>query len=163
MALLIAAAALAGIVWGVLANQKLEARLRALEVAQASLESTNAGLKINVQRLLSSVTNLSGQEVDLMNSNLQHLLYGLGVSELTIARQDSGVRVAGRMVNGSTIRYRDATFRVKVGNVSKEFAIGILAPGSSGAFDVVLPNLPLENARLATFSFTGASAVEYAR
>ena len=97
-----------------------------------------------------------------MNPKLQYLSHGFAVSELNITRQDTAVLLQGRIINATTLRYRDATFRVKVGTSSKEFTISHLAPGSSGQFEVTLPNLPLENARTATFSHLSTS-VEYGR
>jgi hypothetical protein len=162
LALVIAAAALAGIVRMMVVTDKLEAKVKELEGSQAGNDAGKARLDRAVERLGNAVTLLSDEQADLMNSKLQHLRHGFAVSELAIARQESGVRVAGRLINSGSLRYRDATFRVKAGNSSKEFTISNLPPGSSGAFDVVLANVPLENARTATFSLV-SSAVEYAR
>lgn len=162
MALLIAAAALAGILHGVRVGNELETKVAALEAAQANNERTQGRLSRSVEVLGNAVTLLSDEQVDLNNSKLQHLRHGFAVSEIKIHRQDTGVLVEGRVINSGSLRYRDATFRIKVGNSASEFAISSLAPGSSGEFEVVLPNLALENARTATFSLT-SSAVEYAR
>jgi hypothetical protein len=162
LALVLAAAALAGIVRMMVSNDKLEAKVKELEASQASDDTAQARLGRSVDRLGNAVTLLSDEQVDLLNSKLQHLRHGFAVSELAVARQDSGVSVTGRLINSGSLRYRDATFRVKAGNSSQEFAISNLPPGSSGAFSVVLPNLPLESARTATVSLV-SSAVEYAR
>jgi hypothetical protein len=162
LALVIAAAALAGIVRMMVANDKLEAKVKELEGSQASDDAAHARLGRSVDRLGNAVTLLSDEQVDLLNSKLQHLRHGFAVSELAIARQDNGVNLAGRLINAGSLRYRDATFRVKAGSSSKEFTISNLPPGSSGEFQVVLANVPLENARTATVSLV-SSAVEYAR
>jgi hypothetical protein len=162
MALVLAAAALAGILYGVIVNQQLEARLKTLEATQAEGERTLRGLGRRVEALDKVATLLSGLQADLTSPALQPLSGGFAVTELKLARKDSGVVVAGRMVNTSSLRYRDVTFRIKVGNTSKEFEIGRLAPGGSDQFQAELANLPLENARLGTFSLV-SSAVEYDR
>jgi hypothetical protein len=162
MALVIAAAALAGILRGMTSLNQLETKVAALEASQAETEKARGRLSRSIEVLGNAVTLLSDEQVDLGNSKLQHLRHGFAVSELKIDRQDTGVLVQGRLINAGSLRYRDITFRVKVGNSAQEFAISSLPPGSSGEFDVVLPNLPLENARTATFSLV-SSAVEYAR
>jgi hypothetical protein len=162
LALVIAAAALAGILRGVMAGNQLDTKLAALEATQAADDRAHARLSRSIDVLGNAVTLLSDEQVDLGNSKLQHLRHGFAVSEIKSERQDTGVLVAGRMINSGSLRYRDATFRVKVGNTAQEFVIASLPPGSSGAFEVLLPNLPMENARTATFSLV-SSAVEYAR
>jgi hypothetical protein len=162
MALVLAAAALAGILYGMILNNQLDARIKALEATQAGDDRALSRLGRSVEALSSAVTLLSDEQADLTNSKLQHLRHGFAVSELKLTRHDTGVLVEGRMINTSSLRYRDATFRIKVGNSNKEFNIGSLAPGASDEFDAELPNLPMENARMATFSLV-SSAVEYAR
>jgi hypothetical protein len=162
MALVIAALALLGHLRSLLMDERMDARVKVLEAAQASNDRAQGRLGRSVEVLGNAVTALSDEQMDLTNPKLQHLRHGFAVSDLTIAREDTGVRVAGRLINTSSLRYRDATFRLKAANSSKEFSIGSLPPGSSGEFELVLPNLPLENARLATFSLL-SSAVEYAR
>lgn len=160
LALLVSAAALLCIIWMVTLKNQLDAKIAALEAAQSGDAWAHGRLNRSVDVLSNAVTLLSDEQVDLTNSKLQHLRHGLAVSELSIARQDTGVLVAGRLINATSLRYRDATFRVKVGNSSKEFPISNLPPGASDAFEIVLPNLPLENARTGTFSLV-SSAIEY--
>jgi hypothetical protein len=162
IALVIAAAALFAIVRAAKVMGELRGEMEALKATQATNESTSARLRRSVEALDRAVTLLSDEQVDLMNPKLQQLRHGFAISELAIARADTGVRVAGRMINAGSLRYRDATFRLKVESSSQQFTIDNLGPGDSGAFDVVLPNLPLERGRVATLSFV-SSAVEYAR
>jgi hypothetical protein len=161
--LVIAAAALAGLVRTMAVNDKLAAKVKELEASQTSDDRKTADLQGQVHRLGDAVTLLSAEQLDLMNSGLQQLRYGFAVSELAIARQDSGVAVAGRVINASAIGYRGAVFKMKAGNSSQQFSVPVLGSGSSAKFQVVLPNLPLENARTASFFFSGASAVDYER
>jgi hypothetical protein len=162
MALVLAAGGLFGILRVLMLSDRLETKIAALEASHTSDDRLHGRLSRSVEVLGNAVTLLSDEQVDMTNSKLQHLRHGLAVSELAIARRDSGVQVEGRLINASSLSYRNATFRVKVGSSSKEFTIGNLPPGSSGEFAIVLPNLPLENARTGTFSLV-SSAVEYNR
>lgn len=157
LALVIAAASLAGMLRIMMVNDKLESKLAALETNQASHDTS--GLKVRVERLGDAVTALADSQVDLMNSKLQYLRYGFAVSELALARKDSGVVVSGRLINASAVTHREVTFRIKAGNSSGEFAVANLLPGTSGPFEVTLPNVPLENARTATFSMISSAVV----
>jgi len=162
LALIIASAAMAGILKFVLAGNQVEQKLATLEEAKTADERAHSRLNRSIEVLGNAVTLLSDEQVDLGNDKLQHLRHGFAVSELKIDRRDTGVLVQGRLINASSLRYRDITFRAKVGNSAQEFTISNLPPGGSGEFDVVLPNLPLENARTATFSLV-SSAVGYDR
>jgi hypothetical protein len=162
MALVIAAAALLGILREVMVENQLENKVKALEATQAGDDRAHGRLSRSIEVLGNAVTTLSDEQTDLTNPKLQHLRHGFAVSELSLTRQDTGVVIAGRLINTSSLRYRDATFRVKVGSASKEFNIANLAPGASGEFEILLANTPLENAHTATFSFV-SSAVGYDR
>jgi hypothetical protein len=162
LSLVIAAAALFAIVRGAGVMGELRVQVEELKATQGGNEATSARLRRSVEALDRAVTMLSDEQVDLMNPKLQQLRHGFAVSELSIARRDTGVLVTGRVINVGSLRYRDATFRLKVEASSQQFTIETLAPGGSGLFEVVLPNLPLERARVATLSSV-SSAVEYAR
>jgi hypothetical protein len=133
-----------------------------LKASVDKLESGQARLLRSADVLSNAVTLLSDEQIDLTNGKLQHLRHGFAVSELHLARQDSGVVVSGRLINTSSLRYRGAIFRLKVGASAKEFPIDTLAPGSSGEFEVELQHLPLENARTATLSLV-TGGVDYQR
>jgi len=161
LAFVIAAASLAGMLRIMMVNDKLESRLAVLETAEGG-ESTATRVRDlgnQVARLGAAVTALTDEEVDLLNSKLQHLRYGFAVSELALSRKDNGVVVSGRLINASSVTHREVTFRIKAGNSSGEFAVANLQPGTSGAFEVTLPNVPLENARNARFSMVSSAVV----
>lgn len=160
MALVIAAASLLGILRGVMVESQLENKVKALEASQGGADNGRVRLGQRVEALSDAVTLLS-QQVDLTNPRLQYLRDGFAISELKVARQESGVLVAGRLINASSLGYRDVTFRVKAGPSSGEFTVDRLSAGSGGEFQVVLPKTSLENARLATFSLV-ASTVDLA-
>src|SRR5437870_1225046 len=162
LSLVIAAAALFSIVSAGQLVREIRGELAEVKAAQTAGERTRGRLTRSVDVLGNAVTLLSDEQIDLTNPKLQHLRHGFGVSEIRLERADTGVLVDGRMINASSLRYHDATFRLKVGSSAKEFAISNLPPGSSGTFEALLPNLPLESARTATLSLV-SSAVEYAR
>jgi hypothetical protein len=161
VALVIAAAALFGIVRGVKTLSDLEVKVAALEATQATDDRAHVRFNRQLEGIENAVTLLSDQQTDLTNPNLQRLRHGFAVSELKLTRQDTAVLVEGRIINLDNLRYRDPTFRLKVGDRSKEFPVDNLGPGASSEFDVTLPNLPIENARTGTFSLVSA-AIEYA-
>jgi hypothetical protein len=161
LALVISAASLLAIVRAGRVVGELKAQMQAVEASRAEVDRTSARLARSVDALESAVTLLSDEQVDLGNGKLQHLRHGFAVSELATRREDTGVRVTGRLINASTLVYKGATFRLKVGQSSAALSVDTLAPGGSGPFSAVLEKLPLESARVATLSFISA-AVEYA-
>jgi hypothetical protein len=84
LALVLAAAALAGIVRIMVLNDKLDAKVKELEASQAADDTAQARLGRSVDRLGNAVTLLSDEQVDLLNSKLQHLRHGFAVSELAV-------------------------------------------------------------------------------
>jgi hypothetical protein len=154
-------AALVAVVRGRKVVGDVPGQLQGLEEWRREVDRTTARLKHSVDVLSSAVSVLSDEQVELGNARLQPLRLGFAVSELRTEREDTAVRVTGRMINASSLGYRNATFRVKAGTSSAELTIDVLPPGGSGAFSVLLANLPLEGAHVATLSFVSA-AVEYA-
>jgi hypothetical protein len=161
VALVIAAASLLAIVRAGKVVGELQGEMQALRQARAEMDRTSGRLSRSVEALESAVTLLSDEQVDLGNGKLQHLRHGFAISELATEREDTGVRITGRMINASSLRYRGATFRLKTSTSSAELTIDTLAPGGSGSFSTLLARQPLEAARVATLSFVSA-AVEYA-
>lgn len=113
-------------------------------------------------RLSSAVALLSAEEVDLSSPKLQNLRHGFAVSELRMARKENGIVVSGRIVNGTTLHYRGATFRLRAGGKAKEFEVDELPPGGAGSFEVELPTVPIDETRGSTLSFV-TSNVQYGR
>ena len=162
VALVLAAAALLVIMWMRMLIGDLRAEVNELKTTATRDEGAAGRLSRQLEAMGAAVTALTDQQVDLGNPALQRLRYGFAVSELKTTRQDKGVLVEGRVINGTSLSYAEATFVIKAGNVSKEFTIEKLAPGGSRAFEVVLPNVPMENARTATLLVV-SSPPEYAR
>src|SRR2546423_875304 len=137
LALLVAAGSVPVIVRATMIMRRLEAEMHALQASRSDVDQQSARLTRSVDLLGNAVTTLSDEQVDLLDGKLQHLRHGFAVSELRTERQDTGVRVAGRMINTSSLRYKSATFRLRAGGSSAELTIDMLAPGGSGDFDVV--------------------------
>lgn len=163
VALLVSAVALLALVGATSRLEAVSTQVEGLKAALAKQEAAQARLERTAEVLSNAVTLLSDEQVDLTNQKLQHLRHGFAVSEVRLARRDSGVLVRGRLINTSSLRYRGVVFRLKVASSAKEFAIEEpLFPGASGVFEVSLANLPLDNARTATLSLMTAG-VDYER
>ncbi|HDO21995.1 MAG TPA: hypothetical protein ENG86_03940 [Nitrospirae bacterium] len=64
------------------------------------------------------------------------------------------------MINSSSLEQNKVRFRIKVNDVSREFTINKIKPGSSKAFSVEIPDVPFEEAREAEIKAL-ASSVAY--
>jgi hypothetical protein len=80
--------------------------------------------------------------VDLTRPEPQDIGHGFRVSRLSLVSVGSGVRVRGRMTNGSELEHDGARFEIGMAGRSSTFVIPVLAPGATADFRVEIPGVP---------------------
>ncbi|UCG78485.1 MAG: hypothetical protein JSV21_01220 [Nitrospirota bacterium] len=95
---------------------------------------------------LEKVTESLGKKVNLTIPSVQKIDTVFLVSKLKTEAYLTGVKITGLMINSSSLEHNDARFRITIGNVSREFAINKIKPGSSRKFVVEVPDVPFEKA-----------------
>jgi len=103
---------------------------------------------------------LGPQAIDLATSQLQDVGHGFLVSRLAATAHPNGVRIAGRIINTTSVRHRDLAFRIGLGGHAREFKINLISPGNSTSFAAVIPDASLDSNPAAEIEFL-SSTVNY--
>ena len=98
--------------------------------------------------------------LDLNFPDIQRIGDGFMVSQLSTESTADGVRVRGRVINSTAVRHRKARFQIGAGRQNATFEIGLISPGNSTGFEVLLPGLTPTAARRASIAYLG-STVNY--
>ena len=70
------------------------------------------------------------------------------------------MRIAGRMINTTSVRHRDLAFRIGLGEQTADFNVNLISPGNSTSFTAVIPDASLDQNPAAEIEFL-RSTVNY--
>ncbi len=132
---------------------------RQQETKQATLVSDVQDLQMRMINL-EKITESLGKKVNLTIPSVQKIDTVFLVSKLATKKYLTGVKITGIMINSSSLEHNDARFRITINNVSREFAIKKIKPGSSKKFKVDVPDVAFEKAGEAEIRSL-ASSVSY--
>lgn len=132
---------------------------RQQETKQATLTSDIQDLQMRVINL-EKITDSLGKKVNLRIPSVQKIDTVFLVSKLSIKKYLTGVKVTGIMINSSSLEHNDARFRITINEVSREFAVSKIKPGSSKKFSVDVPDVNFEEVTEAEIRSL-ASSVSY--
>jgi hypothetical protein len=132
---------------------------RQQEAKQVTLFSDVQDLQMRVINL-EKITESLGKKVNLAIPSVQKIDTVFLVSKLSTKKYLTGVKITGLMINSSSLEHNDARFRITINNVSREFAIRKIKPGSSKKFVVEVPDVEFEKASQAEIRSL-ASSVSY--
>lgn len=95
--------------------------------------------------------------IDLSYPEVQPIGDGFMVSQLNTESTADGVRVSGRIINTTSVRHRNARFRLGSGSSSESFSIGLISPGNSTSFAVLMPGLTPSAANNTSIAYLGST------
>jgi len=98
--------------------------------------------------------------VDLHATDLQRIGDGYLVGHLSVGSEPGGTKLAGIIVNGSSLTERMAQFTVASRGVERTFTVSLLPAGGSARFSVDIPGLVADSALTGTIRFLNAT-VDY--
>ena len=99
--------------------------------------------------------------VDLMSSDAQGIESGFLVSDLKVIQQQSGIMISGRMINSSSIGYRNAVFKINVYGKENRIEIDEIKPGGSSLFNIEVSDVPVEELKFAIITHEDGKIVFY--
>lgn len=119
-----------------------------------SLNDMHDSLRASVDALADAVfvLRLPGSIVDLTSSSIQRIDNAFLVSDLSMEKHLSGLKVSGRVINVQAVRHTNAQFTLSIDKQKKDFEINMISPGNSTVFSVYIPDIP-ENTKLATIEY----------
>ena len=82
------------------------------------------------------------QEVDLTATGWQPIAGGLYVSDLSAVPAGKGLRIAGKVINPTSVTHEAAQLTVRAGEHRVSFTLAHLPPAVAEPFEVTLPDVP---------------------
>jgi hypothetical protein len=111
-----------------------------------------------VDKHLSSVVY---QEIDVPGTGWQPIVGGFYVIDLQLSAGDKGAKVAGKIINPTSVTHEGAHFSLRVGDKKAEFTLPRVPPGVAQSFDVTVPGVaPTELKR--AYMALDASTISFA-
>jgi hypothetical protein len=153
------------LVVGALASSAyLYGRLRREEAARAALAADVAAFGPRFEQFKSAVREVGKQlsttvfqEVDLGASGWQPIAGGFYVIDLAVSPTDSGMRIAGKVVNPTTVLHENAQLSVRIDEHRATFALVKAPPGVAQPFEVTLAGVSPGSAKKAFFALDSST------
>jgi len=141
--------------------QREEAARAALaaEVAAAGprLEQRFDQFKAAVRDVGRELSSTVFQEVDFAAAGWQPIAGGFYVIDLSTSASGKGTRIAGKVINPTSVTHENAEFLVRIGTERAKFQVGKMPPGVAQPFEVTLPTVPPAAAHKAYFALQGST------
>jgi hypothetical protein len=145
--LLIALAGLAGAVYAysLYVHERLERE--ALERRVAAWDPKFEAFKGAVRDVGRDLTSIVYQEIDLPGSGWQPIAGGFYVIDLVVTPAGTGVKVAGKIINPTSVTHEQARLSIKIGEHREAFSLPRVPPAVAQPFEVSLPDVAPADAK----------------
>jgi hypothetical protein len=154
---LVAAGALA-------ASAYLFRRLQNEESARAALEAQVAAFgprfeefKAAVREVNRQLSSTVFQEIDLGVSGWQPISGGFYVIDLSVAAAGKGSKIAGKIINPTSVTHEQAQFLIRIGEAREGFLLAKVPPAIAQPFEVTLADVPASTAKKAFVALQGST------
>ncbi|HLK91350.1 MAG TPA: hypothetical protein VKZ18_15740 [Polyangia bacterium] len=97
------------------------------------------------------------QEVDLGAAGWQPISGGLYVSDLSSGPAGKGLRIAGKIINPTSVTHDSAQLSIRAGEKRATFTLAHLPPAVAEPFEVTLPDVPAASTHKVFFAFEGST------
>ena len=143
-------------------------RLRREEAARTALATEVAAFGPRFEQFKSAVRDVGKQlsttvfqEVDLAAAGWQPIQGGFYVIDLSLAAAGKGTRIAGKIVNPTSVLHETAQFSVRIDEHKATFALARVPPGVAQPFEVTVPDVAIADAKKA-FMALDSSTINFA-
>ncbi|HTB58874.1 MAG TPA: hypothetical protein VLC06_13425 [Polyangia bacterium] len=97
------------------------------------------------------------QEVDLGVTGWQPITGGLYVIDLSTSSSGKGMKIAGKVINPTSVTHESAQISVRAGEHQATFTLPHLPPGVAEPFEVTLPEVPPASTHKVFFALDGST------
>jgi hypothetical protein len=139
-------------------------RLQREEAARAALTADVAAFGPRFEQFKGAVRDVGKQlsttvfqEVDLSAPGWQPIQGGFYVVDISVVAAGKGVRIAGKIVNPTSVVHETAQFSARIDEHRATFALARVPPAVAQAFDVTLPDVPPAAAKKAFFALDSST------
>jgi hypothetical protein len=127
--------------------QKEQAARAELEKAVAAWEPKFEAFKGAVREVDRHMSSVVFQEIDLGAAGWQPIAGGFYVIDLGVAAHAKGVKIAGKIINPTSVTHEQAQFSLRIGEHKSGFVLPRVPPGVAQPFELVLPELSPSEAK----------------
>jgi len=138
--------------------------LRREQAARASLEGAVAAVDPKLERFKGAVRDVGRdlrkavfQEVDLATGGWQPIAGGFYVIDLGVTPQGDGVKIAGKIINPTSVTHDAAQLSARIGDKRATFSLAHVPPAVAQPFEVVIPGVPAADAKRAYFALDSST------
>ena len=146
------------------ASAYLFRRLQKEEAARAALEGQVAAFGPRFEQFKAAVRDVNRQlsstvfqEVDLGASGWQPVSGGFYVIDLSVAPAGKGSKIAGKIINPTSVTHEQAQFVVRIGEERVGFTLPKLPPAVAQPFEVMLADVAPGAAKKAFIGLQGST------
>ena len=82
--------------------------------------------------------------VDFTDAGLQEIGNGFYVLGINLGQHLTGIKVKGRMLNGTSLAHSNAEFNLTIGDQVKDFTISSIPSQTAVSFNVYIPDVPVD-------------------
>jgi hypothetical protein len=97
------------------------------------------------------------QEIDLAAAGWQPIAGGFYVIDVAATPAGKGTKIAGKVINPTTVTHEDAKISVRIGVERATFTLPRVPPGVAQPFEVALPGVPPASAKKALVALEGST------
>jgi hypothetical protein len=129
-------------------RQEQDAR-EALERRVAAFDPKLESFKGAVRDMGREMKGVVYQEIDLPGTGWQPITGGFYVIDLDVMSAGKGVKIAGKIINPTTVTHEGAHFSIRFGEHKGEFLLAKVPPSVAQTFEVSLPDVAPADAKRA--------------
>jgi hypothetical protein len=134
-----------------------QARVATLEHAVADIDPKFERFKGAVRDIDRHLSDAVFQEIDLGAGGWQPIAGGFYLIDLGVSPQGDGVKIAGKVINPTSVTHDSAQFAARIGTHRGTFGLAHLPPGVAQPFDVIVSGVPPAEAKRAYFSLESST------
>jgi hypothetical protein len=138
--------------WG--ASAYLYRELQHERAARAALEKQVVDFDPRFEKFKAAVRDVNRQlsanvyqEIDLAAGGWQPIAGGFYVIDLGVTPQGDGVKIAGKIINPTSVTHDSAQLSARIGTHRATFGLAHVPPAIAQPFDVTLPGVPPAEAK----------------
>jgi hypothetical protein len=138
--------------------------LRREQAARAALERSMAEVDPKLERFKAAVRDVGRglrsavfQEIDLAAGGWQPIAGGFYVIDLGVTLQPGGVKIAGKVINPTSVTHDSVQLSARIGDKRATFALAHVPPAVAQPFEVVVPGVAPADAKRAYFALDSST------
>jgi hypothetical protein len=149
---------------GLGASGYLYRRLQREEAQRATLAAQVAAFDPRFEQFKTAVRDVDRhlsatvfQEIDLGAAGWQPIAGGFYVIDLAVSPAGKGTKIAGKIINPTTVTHEDAKISLRIGTERATITLPRVPPAVAQPFEVALPGVPAGAAHKAFIALEGST------